>query len=83
MKRDASCIATDHAGIAHLAVAHYERVLDSVRRRMEAAPVEEREDIRQNSMAWESAHNLVLIYSASGSLDLVRSRSDEWLALME
>jgi general transcription factor 3C polypeptide 3 (transcription factor C subunit 4) len=44
---------------------------------------EEREYIRSSSLAWESAHNLVLIYTSSGSLDLVRSRSEEWLALRD
>jgi len=43
---------------------------------------EEREFIRQNSICWEVAHNLMLIYAASGSLDLVRATSDEWLALV-
>lgn len=71
-------------GITHLAVSHYERVLTSVRERMhETDDYEEREYIRSSSLAWESAHNLVLIYTSSGSLDLVRSRSEEWLALRD
>lgn len=68
----------------HLAVTHYERVLTSVRARMDGEPTpEERELVRQSSLAWESAHNLVLIYTTSGSLDLVRRVSDEWLALVD
>ena len=66
-------------------MTHYERVLASVRNRMNevAEDEEEREYIRQNSICWEAAHNLMLIYAASGSLDLVRSTSDEWLALVD
>ncbi|GMK54381.1 hypothetical protein CspeluHIS016_0109670 [Cutaneotrichosporon spelunceum] len=71
-------------GVMHLAVTHYERVLTSVRSRMDAEPTnEDRELVRQSSLAWESAHNLVLIYTTSGSLDLVRRVSDEWLALVD
>lgn len=68
----------------HLAVSHYHRVLASVRKRMEAEDEPaERESVRRHSLAWESAHNLVLIYTTSGSLDLVRSTSEEWLALVD
>jgi general transcription factor 3C polypeptide 3 (transcription factor C subunit 4) len=68
----------------HLAVTHYERVLASVRKRMDDEPtLEDREMVRQNSLAWESAHNLILIYTTSGSLDLVRRVSEEWLALVD
>jgi hypothetical protein len=56
----------------HLAVTHYERVLASVRKRMDDEPTLE-----------ESAHNLILIYTTSGSLDLVRRVSEEWLALVD
>lgn len=68
----------------HLAVSHYQRVLTSVRKRMddEEDPAE-RESVRQHSLAWECAHNLVLIYTTSGSLDLVHSTSEEWLALVD
>jgi general transcription factor 3C polypeptide 3 (transcription factor C subunit 4) len=44
---------------------------------------DEREIIRQTSLCWEAAHNLMLIYAASGSLGLVRTISDEWLALVD
>lgn len=47
----------------------------------EAEDEVERDAIRQTSVAWEAAHNLVLIYTASGSIDLVRARSEEWLRL--
>lgn len=68
----------------HLAVTHYERVLASVRSRMDAEEwPEERERVRQHSIAWEAAHNLVLIFTTSGSLDLVRTISDEWLAIVD
>ncbi|KLT39056.1 TPR-like protein [Cutaneotrichosporon oleaginosum] len=71
-------------GVMHLAVTHYERVLTSVRARMDAEETpEERELVRQGSLAWESAHNLCLIYTTSGSLDLVRRVSEEWLALVD
>lgn len=76
------CLLT--AGVLHLAVKHYERVLDSVAKRMSAADdAGERHAIRQNSQSWEAAHNLVLIYSASGSMDLVERRSADWLALTD
>lgn len=42
---------------------------------------EERQSIRQNSQAWEAAHNLVLVYTASGSVELVKLRAEEWLSL--
>lgn len=71
-------------GVLHLAARHYERVLESVKQRMSVAyDAEERNVIRQGSQAWEAAHNLVLIYTASGSIELVRSRSEEWLALTD
>lgn len=44
---------------------------------------EDRQLVRRTSKAWEAAHNLVLIYAASGSIDLVQSRSEEWLALVD
>lgn len=72
------------AGITHLAVTHFERVLKMVDGRMQnERDPEEREWIRTCSVAWEAAHNLVLIYTASGSLQLVREVSDKWLALMD
>lgn len=69
-------------GITHLAVKHFEAVLSSVRYRLlEAVDDEERDAIRSASVAWEAAHNLVLIYTASGSIALVRGVSEEWLGL--
>ena len=83
-------------GVLHLAVVHYERVLDSVQKRMDAVEDEEvrngcpalvvpidvqtREEIRRRSVAWESAHNLMQVYAASGSMELVKARS-KWMAI--
>lgn len=74
-------LTTNPSGITHLAVKHFETVLGSARARMDAADEEGREAIRKSTVAWEAAHNLVLIYTASGSIDLVRARSEEWLRL--
>lgn len=38
------------------------------------------QDIRRSSLAYEAAFNLMLIYGASGSTDLVRQKS-KWLAI--
>jgi len=42
--------------------------------------IAEFQEVRQNSLAQEAAHNLVLLYAASGSAELVEARS-EWLAI--
>ncbi|WOO80159.1 Transcription factor tau subunit sfc4 [Vanrija pseudolonga] len=69
-------------GIVHLAVKHYETVLESVRSRVaEQDDEEEGKRLRDGSLGREAAHNLVLIYSASASWELVQVVSDEWLAL--
>ena len=65
-------------GVAHLAVIHYERVLESVKARMESSP--DPHGVRRESLAMESAHNLMLLYTASGSFKLVKERSS-WLAI--
>ncbi|KAK4685298.1 general transcription factor 3C polypeptide 3 (transcription factor C subunit 4), partial [Tremellales sp. Uapishka_1] len=65
-------------GVLHLATVHYERVLASVRSRMDVS--QDPEEIRQTSLAFEAAHNLVLIYAAVDSTELVKQRS-KWLSL--
>lgn len=37
-------------------------------------------DIRRNSLACIAAHNLMLLYTATGSMDLVHDKS-KWLAV--
>ncbi|KAL1412045.1 transcription factor TFIIIC subunit tfc4 [Vanrija albida] len=69
-------------GISHLAVKHYETVLESVRSRVaDEEDAEEAKRLRDSSLGREAAHNLVLIYSSSASWELVQNVSDEWLAL--
>ncbi|WVQ83249.1 hypothetical protein IAT38_005388 [Cryptococcus sp. DSM 104549] len=78
-------------GIYHLAAKHYEKVLESVEARMRAE--EERvidendegdyndpEAVRANSLAYEAAHNLMMIYATSGSTVLVK-RVSKWMAI--
>ncbi|WVF69789.1 hypothetical protein IAT40_004568 [Kwoniella sp. CBS 6097] len=65
-------------GVPHLAVEHYERVLSSVERRM--ADSLDPEAIRSSSMAFEAAHNLMLLYATAGNQKLVREKS-KWLAI--
>ncbi|OCF32590.1 hypothetical protein I317_00359 [Kwoniella heveanensis CBS 569] len=65
-------------GVPHLAVDHYERVLSSVEKRIEAS--EDPEAIRSSSLAYEAAHNLMLLYATAGNNKLVREKS-KWLAI--
>ncbi|WVQ98069.1 hypothetical protein IAU59_005191 [Kwoniella sp. CBS 9459] len=65
-------------GVPHLAVEHYERVLSSVERRMDAS--DDPEAIRDSSLAYEAAHNLMLLYATAGNNKLVREKS-KWLAI--
>nr|XP_019047149.1 hypothetical protein I302_03756 [Kwoniella bestiolae CBS 10118]OCF26079.1 hypothetical protein I302_03756 [Kwoniella bestiolae CBS 10118] len=65
-------------GINHLAVTHYERVLESVEQRMKESL--NPDAIRQSSLAYQSAHNLILLYATSGNHKLVKEKS-KWLAL--
>ncbi|WVN89418.1 uncharacterized protein L203_104641 [Cryptococcus depauperatus CBS 7841] len=65
-------------GVSHLAVRHYETVLSSIERRMQE--VTEPEILRKNSLAWEAAHNLMLLYAAAGNMKLLREKS-RWLAI--
>lgn len=37
-------------------------------------------DIRRTSLACSAAHNLILLYTATGSMDLVKAKS-RWLAI--
>lgn len=94
-------IEDDGAGVAHLAVVHFERVLKSVKARMNAsgdpevglAPHRFRmvshrdhrlillwQEVRQSSLAYQAAHNLMLLYASSGNGELVQARS-MWLAI--
>ncbi|WWD21507.1 hypothetical protein CI109_105993 [Kwoniella shandongensis] len=65
-------------GVPHLAVVHYERVLESVQKRMDG--YDDPEAVRSSSLAYEAAHNLMLIYATSGNSELVREKS-KWLAI--
>ncbi|EIW71252.1 hypothetical protein TREMEDRAFT_27203, partial [Tremella mesenterica DSM 1558] len=65
-------------GIPHLAIVHYERVLDSIKKRMEQS--DDPEGIRKDSFAMESAHNLMLLYTSSGNIKLVKDKSI-WMAI--
>nr|XP_018265461.1 uncharacterized protein I303_01827 [Kwoniella dejecticola CBS 10117]OBR87619.1 hypothetical protein I303_01827 [Kwoniella dejecticola CBS 10117] len=65
-------------GINHLAINHYERVLSSVNKRMDESM--DPDAIRERSLARQSAHNLMLLYSTSGNFKLVKERS-KWLAI--
>jgi hypothetical protein len=38
------------------------------------------QDIRKSSTAGQAAHNLTLLYAATGSMELVKERS-KWLAI--
>ncbi|KAK8847416.1 hypothetical protein IAR55_005274 [Kwoniella newhampshirensis] len=65
-------------GVPHLAVVHYERVLESVKKRMDAS--EDSEAVRTSSLAYEAGHNLMLLYATAGNTELVREKSI-WLAI--
>ncbi|WRT64759.1 uncharacterized protein IL334_001693 [Kwoniella shivajii] len=65
-------------GVNHLAVNHYERVLDSIENRMKES--DDPEAIRGSSLAFEAAHNLILLYATSGNQKLVKEKS-KWLAI--
>jgi hypothetical protein len=71
---------------------HYEKVLEMVQKRMDAEEHEDvkevsyersradEKDIRRTSLACSAAHNLILLYTATGSMDLVKAKS-LWLAI--
>ncbi|OCF58798.1 hypothetical protein L486_03288 [Kwoniella mangroviensis CBS 10435] len=65
-------------GINHLAVSHYERVLKSIEKRMENSL--DPDAIRSSSLAYQSAHNLILLYAISGNHKLIKEKS-KWLAI--
>ncbi|WWC86899.1 uncharacterized protein L201_001778 [Kwoniella dendrophila CBS 6074] len=65
-------------GINHLAITHYERVLKSVEKRMNESM--DPEAIREKSLAYQSAHNLMLLYAISENQKLVKEKS-KWLAI--
>jgi len=87
-------------GVPHLAIKHYEFVLQSIQRRMnEAGPeygdvgaarrelsatvgegVLTAQQIRNESLAYEVAHNLMQLYAAVGNMELVKQKS-AWLAI--
>ncbi|KIY33595.1 general transcription factor 3C polypeptide 3 (transcription factor C subunit 4) [Cryptococcus gattii E566] len=65
-------------GVPHFAVKHYEKVLDSVQQRMDESMFPE--EVRKSSLAWEAAHNLMLLYSMAENMALVKEKS-KWLAI--
>lgn len=110
-------VADQAPGIAHLAIVHYEKVLESIKSRMDVADDPEvrhvhdttihaspsswtrwssgaarvrrsgggivltpPQSVRQTSLAHEAAHNLMLLYAATGSTQLAKKQS-HWLAI--
>ncbi|WWC67957.1 uncharacterized protein I206_101876 [Kwoniella pini CBS 10737] len=65
-------------GINHLAINHYEKVLNSIEKRMNQSM--NSNIIRERSLAFQSAHNLILLYSTSGNFNLVKEKS-KWLSI--
>ncbi|ODO08005.1 hypothetical protein I350_03588 [Cryptococcus amylolentus CBS 6273] len=65
-------------GLSAFAVKHYEKVLEGVQSRMDECM--EPEAVRKASLAWEAAHNLMLLYASSGNMALVKEKSI-WMAI--
>lgn len=51
-----------------------------VRDRINTSPHTDVQEIKDGSLAYESAHNLMQLYAAVGNMELVRQKS-AWLAI--
>ena len=97
LKRCCWLLASLTTGVPHLAMKHYEFVLQSIQNRMNEAGPEYAEvglfllriigngaltmqHIRNESLSYEVAHNLMQLYAAVGNMALVKEKS-AWLAI--